>query len=493
MARFGGLGGWSDRRSAAKLHTAQEAFRVLRSNLLVAIAELDNPSIVITSAAENEGKTSTSVAIAQSMAANGSHVVLVDLDLRDPDAHRLLGGHNGFGVSDVLLGQMALEECLQRVTVQVGESGQTAELRLLAAGPAVTNPTELLSSPQMGKLLDDLATTADIVFLDTAPVLSVADTLVIGRRAAGAVLVVEARHTPLPTVKRAKDALVRNQMRLLGVVLNKFDPKFADDDYDVAGLGYGSESGGLRSTGRLRPATAVPHRRPGRLDRSSAPRWLLPAVGIAVVAAVVIAAVALAGGGDNKAEAGGKGLPEPTTNPATATTSAPAAKTKVDGVGDAVVRIARPGGAQAPTIVRAAHETGGEFALTAGADTLVHTTGTYEGSTLLADPDSTELVIKSDGSWRIEFRSLERAQAWDGTAQIFKGDQVLSYRGGGGQVDLQYGGANTFAVRSCTLDGACEELADRRGAYRGSASLVPGPVLVAVKANGAYWGAAVTG
>jgi capsular exopolysaccharide synthesis family protein len=493
MARFG-LGDWSDRRAAAKLHTAQEAFRVLRSNLLVAIAELDNPSIVITSAADNEGKTSTSVAIAQSMAANGSRVVLVDLDLRDPDAHRLLGGHNGFGVSDVLNGQMTLEECLQRVTVQVGDNGQTAELRLLSAGPAVANPTELLSSPQMAKLLDDLATMADIVFLDTAPVLSVADTLVIGRRAAGAVLVVEARHTPLPTVKRAKDALVRNQMRLLGVVLNKFDPKFADDDYDVAGLGYGSESGGIRSTGRLRPASAIPPRRPNGAGRSSTPRWLLPLLGVVVVAAVVVAVVALAGDGDNKAEASRSSLPASATDPTTTTTTAaPVAKAKVDGVGDAVVRIARPGGAQAPTIVRAAHEAGGEFALTAGTDTLVHTTDAYEGSTLLADPDSTDLVIKADGSWRIEFRSLERAQAWDGTAQIFKGDQVLSYRGGGGQVDLQYAGANTFAVRSCTLDGACEELADQRGAYRGSASLVPGPVLVAVKANGAYWGAAVTG
>lgn len=228
--------------------TAKEAFRVLRSNLLVAITELDNPIVVVTSAYGQEGKTSTCVNLAQSLAAAGPRVVLVDLDLRNPDSHHLLGAHNEKGVSDVLLDRRTLEECLQYVELGLVESARPASMYFLGGGPQVSSPTELLSTPRTGKLLEGLALQADIVLLDTPPVLPVADTLVIGRLAAGAVLVVEARRTPAPAAKRAKDALTRNQTRLLGVVLNKFKPKFAGyadgsagGDY---GFGYGYGDGG---------------------------------------------------------------------------------------------------------------------------------------------------------------------------------------------------------------------------------------------------------
>jgi capsular exopolysaccharide synthesis family protein len=220
--------------------TATEAFRVLRANLLVAIAELDNPIVVVTSAYAREGKTSTCVNLAQSLAAAGPRVVLVDLDLRHPDSHRLLDAHNESGVSDVLLDRAKLEDCLQYVALAGEEGGRTVGLYFLATGPQVANPTELLATPRTGRLLESLAAQADIVLLDTPPVLPVADTLVIGRLAAGAVLVVEARRTPAPAAQRAKDALTRNQTRLLGVVLNKFQPKFAGyGSGEGEGFGYG--------------------------------------------------------------------------------------------------------------------------------------------------------------------------------------------------------------------------------------------------------------
>jgi Mrp family chromosome partitioning ATPase len=104
----------------------------------------------------------------------------------------------------------------------------------------VSDPTELLATPRTAQLLEWLAEQADIVLLDTPPVLPVADTLVIGRLAAGAVLVVEARRTPAPAAKRAKDALTRNQTRLLGVVLNKYQARYAGYGYgDTSGYGYG--------------------------------------------------------------------------------------------------------------------------------------------------------------------------------------------------------------------------------------------------------------
>ena len=219
---------------------AREAFRVLRSNLLVAISDLANPSVVVTSAYSREGKTSTCVNLAGSLASAGPRVVLVDLDLRNPDSHNLLGAHNETGVSDVLLDRRSLESCLQYVELPATDGGQPpAGMYFLATGPQVANPTELLATSRTGRLLEALATQADIVLLDTPPVLPVADTLVIGRLVAGAVLVVEARRTPVPAVQRAKDALTRNQTRLLGVVLNKFRRKFASADETSYGFGYG--------------------------------------------------------------------------------------------------------------------------------------------------------------------------------------------------------------------------------------------------------------
>ena len=302
---------WAERRAAANLTTAREAFRVLRSNLAVAIAEVDNPCILVTSAAESEGKTSTCVALAESLAAVGSRVVVVDLDLRAPEIHRVLGGHNDYGVSDVLHGHRSVEQCLQRVQFLPDPNLPATGVYLLAAGPAVANPTELLSEPRLGRLLDSLATVADIVFLDSPPVLAVADTLVIGRLAAGAVLVVKAGVTPTPTVRRAKDALTRSQVRLLGVVLNKFDTRFAREDYEAT-LGYGSTNGlapqpvldppprrasesPVRSGPVVPPAVVVPPEAPARAADAPPPSRPSPTGGrrrrwpLALLAGIVLA------------------------------------------------------------------------------------------------------------------------------------------------------------------------------------------------------------
>jgi non-specific protein-tyrosine kinase len=229
VARQKGRGGGGASRRA----TRDEAFRVLRSNLLVAIDELANPIVVVTSAQAGEGKTSTSVMLARSLALAGPRVVLVDLDLRRPDAHRLLGADNVPGVTDVLLDQRGIDECLQFLPPPKGAPAASG-LYFLPAGSGVANPAEILGTPRTGRLLDALAKEADIVILDSPPVLPVADTLVIGRLAAGAVLVVESRRTSVQLVNRAKSALIRNQTRILGVVLNQL--RAQDDD---AGFEYG--------------------------------------------------------------------------------------------------------------------------------------------------------------------------------------------------------------------------------------------------------------
>ncbi|MBA2283576.1 MAG: CpsD/CapB family tyrosine-protein kinase [Actinomycetota bacterium] len=227
-----------------------EAFRVLRSNLLVTLSDLANPIVVITSAQAGEGKTSTCAGLATALASTGRRVVVVDFDLRRPDLHKHLDAANDVGVSSFLLGERPLAECLQYVSLPPAPGGADAGLYLLAAGPLVASPAELLSSVRIKRLLDALAAQADVVLIDSPPVLPIVDTLEICRRAAGAILVVEVRRTEIGAAQRAKDALIQNQTRLLGVIVNKVPRSELSYGYgdaavvEVAPSANGSEAGG---------------------------------------------------------------------------------------------------------------------------------------------------------------------------------------------------------------------------------------------------------
>lgn len=218
----------------------REAMRILSSNLLVAVTELANPVVLVTSAQPGEGKTTTCAGLAASLSKAHLRVVLVDMDLRHPDVHAWIGGHNEFGVVDVLLERRSLQDCLQFIEHGEGDGPGERGFYFLATGERAINPADLLSTRRTVSLFKALAAQADIVLMDTAPVLSVADTLVIGRMTAGALLVVEAGRTPIAALREAKDSLTRNQTRLLGVVLNKAEERSTLGH----GHGYGGASNG---------------------------------------------------------------------------------------------------------------------------------------------------------------------------------------------------------------------------------------------------------
>ena len=239
---------WLAPRDRSAVVETDEAFRVLRSNINVALNELEKPIVIITSAQPGEGKTMTTVNLGRAMALAGQRAIVVDVDLRHPDAHRQLGAHNEVGLTDVLLDRRPLDECLQFVEIGRGLSDTPRGLFFLGTGVGVGGPTELLATGRMSRLLNSLASQADIVLLDAPPVLPVADTLVIGRMAAGAVLVVEARRTPIDAVRQAKDALTRNQTRLLGLVVNKLEAPDMMSSFGY-GEGYGYRGDEIASNG----------------------------------------------------------------------------------------------------------------------------------------------------------------------------------------------------------------------------------------------------
>jgi len=202
-----------------------EALRLLRSSLLVALSDLDHPVVVVTSANPAEGKTVICAGLAHSFASAGYKVVLVDLDLRHPELHQRLGAPNQVGVVDVVARGRPLADAIQLFELTPGEESAGQGFYFLPAGQSIANSTELLGTPTMARLLANLASQADLVLVDSAPVLPVADTLVVGRMVAGALLVVEAGRTPEADVRAAHEALARSAVRVLGVALNKLDAR----------------------------------------------------------------------------------------------------------------------------------------------------------------------------------------------------------------------------------------------------------------------------
>ncbi|MEV0090183.1 polysaccharide biosynthesis tyrosine autokinase [Streptomyces sp. NPDC050738] len=196
-------------------HTARaEAFRHLRTNLQFAqFAQGDDRPrvVVVTSSLPGEGKTSTATGLALSIAETGTSVCLVDADLRRPCVARTFGLVQDAGLTSVLIGQARAEDVMQQAA---------GRLAVLTSGPIPPNPTELLASERMGEILRELADLYEIVIVDTAPLLPVADTVGLAPLAQGAILVVRAGKTPRDRVNAAADALRTVGGRTLGTVFS---------------------------------------------------------------------------------------------------------------------------------------------------------------------------------------------------------------------------------------------------------------------------------
>ncbi|MET0885210.1 MAG: polysaccharide biosynthesis tyrosine autokinase [Mycetocola sp.] len=196
-----------------------EAFRALRTNLK--FMDVDNPprTIVITSPLPGDGKSTIACNLAVALAVNGESVVLVDGDLRRPTVARTMGLPGGAGLSDVLAGRVELTDVLQRTA--------TPNLFVLAAGSIPPNPSELLGSERMRRVLDQLAAHA-MVIIDAPPLLPVTDGAVLTHQADGALMTISVGKTTYDIADKAIDTLKKAQGHVLGLVLNRAPLKGAD-------------------------------------------------------------------------------------------------------------------------------------------------------------------------------------------------------------------------------------------------------------------------
>jgi polysaccharide biosynthesis transport protein len=190
-----------------------EAYRALRTSLLLSSVGAPPKVILITSALPQEGKTTTSVNTATVLAQKGTRVLLVDADLRRPSIHKALGLDPRIGLSNVLTGGAVLPEAIFR-------SSLLPNLFVLPAGTPPPNPAELLTSAQMVEVLAELRQHYDHIVVDTPPTLSVTDAVVLSTRADAVVLVIRCGQTTKPALRRSREILAQVNARVAGVLLN---------------------------------------------------------------------------------------------------------------------------------------------------------------------------------------------------------------------------------------------------------------------------------
>jgi polysaccharide biosynthesis transport protein len=198
-----------------------EAYRSLRTTILLSRAGTPPQVILISSAKPSEGKTSITTLESIVFALNGARVLLIDSDLRRPSVHLRFRIANKVGLTSVLTGKAGLEEAI--VPIQALPS-----LHILPAGPIAPMPAELLGSLQMQRLVEGLRSSYDFILIDTPPVLTVTDAAVLVSVSDGVVLVLRYGQATRNVVARASEILLRSGAHLLGVVLNAVDLQSSD-------------------------------------------------------------------------------------------------------------------------------------------------------------------------------------------------------------------------------------------------------------------------
>lgn len=202
-----------------------ESFRQLRTHLHFTNISGGAQTVVVSSSIPGEGKTSTAVNLAIMLAESGTRVLLVDADLRRPRVATQLGIEGSVGLSGVLSHTVALEDAIQ-------EWGRGGALHVLTSGRSAPNPSELLGSPTMEKLIARFETDYEVVVIDAPPLLPVTDPAVLGSMASGVVLVVSADgRTNRADLAQSVANLEAVSARLLGVVVNRLEKATSSHAY----------------------------------------------------------------------------------------------------------------------------------------------------------------------------------------------------------------------------------------------------------------------
>ncbi len=223
-----------------------EAYRALRTSILLSTSKHPPQTILITSGQPREGKTTTALNLCITLAQRGDRVVLIDSDLRRPRVHRSFGMSNDVGLSSFLAGVVGIDD-LPRAVPHI------PNLFVIPSGPTPPNPAELLSSEPMVGMFSELRRQFDFIVMDSPPTITVADSMILAAHADGVMLVIHGGVTTRESLRQAHKLLAGVNARMLGVVLNNVDIRSADYQYYytyyygdyyrhmLEGYGYGHE------------------------------------------------------------------------------------------------------------------------------------------------------------------------------------------------------------------------------------------------------------
>jgi succinoglycan biosynthesis transport protein ExoP len=218
-----------------------EAFRALRANLEYLAVRRPLRTLLVTSAAPPQGKTTVTANLAVTHARSGDSTMAIEADLRRPRLNELLGRSDGGGLSSVIVGVINPDDAALDLPLPEGAEGvEPGRLSFVPSGPLPPNPTELLSSDQMTRLLDRFSSLYDHVVIDSPPLLLVADALELARVVDGVIVVARRNEATSDEAREVRDLIERLGINLVGVVFT-----------DVAApAGYGYESYARKGRGR---------------------------------------------------------------------------------------------------------------------------------------------------------------------------------------------------------------------------------------------------
>ncbi len=204
------------------LSSVVEAYRMLRTSLLLSSAGKPPRTILLTSSQPGEGKTTTAVNTAISMAQLGASVLLIDADMRRPTVHKTFKIGLVNGLSTYLSGNGEIDKLIVKLPMP--------NLSVLTAGPIPPNPAELISSERMRVMLRMLSSRYDHIIIDSPPLITVTDPVILSTMVDGSMLVVQSGRSTKEMIRRARQELAGVNARIFGVILNNVDIK--RDGYD---------------------------------------------------------------------------------------------------------------------------------------------------------------------------------------------------------------------------------------------------------------------
>ena len=198
---------------------AAESYLLLRTNLLAVNGSRGDKTVMITSGVRGEGKTTTAVNLSAALAQMGKEVILVSADLRNPRLHTFFGIPNSYGLIQILKGEVGFDDAVHKTMVP--------RLRVLPSGPpsSAGEPVEQLQSDRMLEVLARCTESADVVVIDAAPVLPVADSLVLAPVVDGVLFVADARRATRDAIVQCRYQLSQVGGRIIGGVLTGIAPR----------------------------------------------------------------------------------------------------------------------------------------------------------------------------------------------------------------------------------------------------------------------------